>query len=465
MIGLGGFDELGLRDIQSILLEGGQGGGAVLDGRADTGIEGAVTLGLQVLDDLVLVHLGGDQEACCEGIHAGDVGAEQILGGEGGTTRLGVEVQTTVRADLAFGEDFPHNGGGLVQVGRELIHIPADELVALVGVEGAEHAGLAGGADLVLVGVAGQVGVVAFEVQLHEVDVVGLKEGDGGGCIEVILVHRRFLGLRLDQELGVQTDLLSILVAHVEELGHVRLFALHLRVPQVLVAFTSTPEHVVLGTQALGDLQGVLQLAAGVRVDVGERGGGGAGDEARVGEQGGGVPQQLDAGGLHVLFDLVDDLVQVLVGLAQGVAFRSDVAIMEAEVLDAELLEELEGVVDLGQGLVLRIGILAVPRTLGGAGAERIDELLVEGVPPCDAETQPVLHLLAGNDLVGIVVMEGKTLLRPLFATDVRNLIDIPQTHGMLLCLVYLRKALFRSGLSARLVLHNKLNYLSLSIR
>ena len=254
-------------------------------------------------------------------------------------------------------------------------------------------------------------------------------------------------------------------MAHVEELGHVLLLALHLGVPQVLVAFTAAPEHVVLGTKALGDLQGMLQLAAGVRVDVGERGGGGAGDEARVGEQGGGVPQQLDAGGLHVLFDLVDDLVQVLVGLAQGVAFRSDVAIMEAEVLDAELLEELEGVVDLGQSLVLRIGILAVPRALGGAGAERVDQLLVEGVPPCDAEAQPVLHLLAGNNLVGVVVMESKTLLRPLFATDVRNLIDIPQTHGMLLCLVYLRKALFRSGLSARLGLHNKLNYLSLSIR
>ena len=217
------------------------------------------------------MHLGCDQETCSECIHTCDVGAEQILGGEGGAARLGVEVQTAVRADLAFGEDFPHDGGGLVQVGRELIHVPADELVALVGVQGAEHAGLAGGADLVLVGVAGQVGVVAFEVQLHEVDVVGLKEGDGGGCIEVILVHRRFLGLRLDQELGVQTDLLSILVAHVEELGHVRLFALHLRVPQVLVAFTAAPEHVVLGAQALGDLQGVLQLAAGVGVDVGER--------------------------------------------------------------------------------------------------------------------------------------------------------------------------------------------------
>ena len=117
----------------------------------------------------------------------------------------------------------------------------------------------------------------------------------------------------------------------------------------------------------------MLQLTTGVSVDVGERGGGSAGNEARVGEQGGGVPQQLDAGGLHVLFDLVDDLVQVLVGLAQGIAFRSDIAIMEAEVLDTKLLEELEGVVDLGQGLILSIGVLAVPRTLGGAGAERID--------------------------------------------------------------------------------------------
>ena len=384
------------------------------------------------------MHLGCDQEAGREGIHAGDVGAEQILGGEGGAARLGVEVQAAVRADLTLGEDLPHDGGSLVQVGRELIHIPADELVALVGIEGAEHAGLAGGADLVLVGVAGQVGVVAFQVQLHEVDVVGLKEGDGCGCIEVILVHRRLLGLRLDQELSVQADLLSILVAHVEELGHVLLLALHLGVPQVLVAFTAAPEHVVLGPQALCDLQGVLQLATGVGVDVGERGGGGAGHEARVGEQRGGVPQQLDAGGLHVLFDLVDDLVQILVGLAQGIAFRSDVAIVEAEVLNAELLEELEGVVDLGQGLILSIGVLAVPRTLGGTSTERIDQLLIEGVPPSDAETQPVLHLLAGNNLVGIVIMESQTLLRSLFATDIRNLFDIPQTHGLLLCYWFL---------------------------
>ena len=40
---------------------------------------------------------------------------------------------------------------------------------------------------------------------------------------------------------------------------------------------------------------------------------------------------------------------------------------MEAEVFDAELLEELEGVIDLGQRLIHGIGVLAVPRALGGA--------------------------------------------------------------------------------------------------
>ena len=434
MIRLGGLDELGLRDVQSVLLQGSQRGGAILDGGADAGIVGSVALGLQVLDELVLMHLRSDQQAGGEGVHARDVRTEQVLGVEGGTTRLGIEVQTTVRTDLALVDDLPHHGGGLHQVGRELVHIPADQLVALVRVERAEHAGLTGRADLMLVGVAGQVGVVALEVQLHEVDVVGLQEGDGGGGIEVVLMHRRFLGLRLDQELGVQTDFLGVLMAHVEELGHVLLLTLHLRVPQVLVAFAAAPEHVVLGAQALGDLQAVLQLAASVGVDVSERRGGGTGDEARVGEQRGGVPQQLDAGGLHVLLDLVDDLVQVGVSFTQGVAFRSDVAVMEAEVLGAELGEELEGVVDLGQSLVERVGVLAVPRTVSGAGAERIDELLIEGVPPGDAEAQPILHLLAGDDAVGVVVMEGQALLRSLLATDVFDLVNIPQTHGLLLC-------------------------------
>ena len=53
-----------------------------------------------------------------------------------------------------------------------------------------------GDADLVLVGVACEVGVVAFEVELEDVDqVVGTQEIACRGRVEVVLVRRRFLGL------------------------------------------------------------------------------------------------------------------------------------------------------------------------------------------------------------------------------------------------------------------------------
>ena len=122
-----------------------------------------------------------------------------------------------MRADLAFIEHFPHHGGGLVQVGRELVEIPAKQHVALVGVERTEHAVVTRDTDLVLVGVAGEVRVVAFEVELEDVDqVIGAQEVACRGRVEVVLVRRRFLGLRLDEELGVHADLLGVVGAHVK---------------------------------------------------------------------------------------------------------------------------------------------------------------------------------------------------------------------------------------------------------
>lgn len=101
MIGLGGGDELGLRLVEAVGFEVGQGDVALVDVLADAGVVGAVALGLKILDEAVLVHLVGNQQAGGVGIHAGDVGAEQVLLVEGGTARLGVEVQTTVRSDGA----------------------------------------------------------------------------------------------------------------------------------------------------------------------------------------------------------------------------------------------------------------------------------------------------------------------------------------------------------------------------
>ena len=186
----------------------------------------------------------------------------QVFGGERGTSRLGIKVQSTARPDLPLVDDFPHHCSGFVQVRWEFIDVPANELVTLVGIERAEHSGGTRHADLVLVGVSGQVRVVTFQIELEVIgQVVGLQECDRRGSIEVVLVRRRFLGLGFDEELCVQADLLGVVHAHVEEAGDVILFALEIGVPQILVSFAPAPEDVIFRAQSLRDFQRVLELA------------------------------------------------------------------------------------------------------------------------------------------------------------------------------------------------------------
>ena len=121
---------------------------------------------------------------------------------------------------------------------------------------------------------------------------------------------------------------------------------------------------------------------------------------ARIGEEVGGAPEQLDAGpGLFVLEDL-DDLIEIGVALLEVVAFGGDVAIVERVERGAELLEELEG--DLGLALGVRDGVGAVvPGPQRGADAERVGENVTERMPVDDREAEVLLHRLAVDDLVG----------------------------------------------------------------
>ena len=104
--------------------------------------------------------------------------------------------------------------------------------------------------------------------------------------------------------------------------------------------------------------------------------------------------KQLDAGALLLLLQHGDDLVEVGVGLAEGLAFRGNVAIMEAVEGSAELLHELEGHVNALDGHVHGVGAV-LPRTAIAAGAERVGAGAAEGVPIGDREAQMLLHGLA----------------------------------------------------------------------
>jgi hypothetical protein len=122
------------------------------------------------------------------GIHAADVGIEEILGIDGVAPDVGVEVQAAggEAADLQDGE---HGQGGLVVAVGELVGVPAVAGVAAVGVHGAEQAHGGGGLQLVLEVVAGQLGVVGLYVHAEVlVQAVGVQEAGHRFHVEVVLV-------------------------------------------------------------------------------------------------------------------------------------------------------------------------------------------------------------------------------------------------------------------------------------
>ena len=213
-----------------------------------------------------------------------------------------------------------------------------------------------------------------------------------------------------------------------EELSHMSLLTLHLSIPQVFVTFATTPEYVVFCTQALCNLQRMLQLTCRVCINICKWWCRCTRNKSWVSKQGRSVPQKLDSCSLHILFNLIHYLIEVCIGFTQGIALWSNIAIMEAEILRAQLSEEFEGVINLSQGFIHWIRILAIPRTMWSTSTEWINQVLIEGVPPCHTETQPILHLLARNNTICIVVTETKTLLNIVSAHE-WNLFNIPQTH------------------------------------
>ena len=91
---------------------------------------------------------------------------EDILRLVGAATGLGIEIQAAVRKSAGL-EHLQHAQGGLVDVGGELIGVPAQQQIALIGVDGAERPVDPRHGQLVLEGVARQGGVVGLDVQLE----------------------------------------------------------------------------------------------------------------------------------------------------------------------------------------------------------------------------------------------------------------------------------------------------------
>ncbi len=262
--------------------------------------------------------------------------------------------------------------------------------------------------------VPGQRGVVGLDIEFEILlQPVLTQETHHRGAVEIVLVLHRLHRLGLDQEIALEADAASVVARQGEEARQVLLLAPHLRVVQARIPLATAPEHVVLPAQRHRRLQRRLDLHRRARHHVEIRVGRRAIHVARMREQIGRAPQQLDAGvGLTLLGD-ADHVLQIRLVLADGLRVRGQIHVVEAVIRNTEFGEKLERRIGLGLGPRQRVAA-GVPRIGARARAERIGAVTAETMPIRHRKTQVRGHGLAANLLVGVVHLERQRVVRGL---------------------------------------------------
>ena len=270
---------------------------------------------------------------------------------------------------------------------------------------------------------ARQRGVVGLDVHLEVlVQAVFAQETDGGGGVEVILVLHGLLRLRLDVEVAGEADLPAVIPDDGEQGGDVFLLQRHVGVEQRLIALASAPEHIALRAQFDRVFNSFLGLrrreAEHVRTVAAAR----AVHEAGIAEHVAGGPKALDIRAFRLFKNIVGDLVKPLVRDVDILRIlRDDVHVMEAVILDAQLLHKLNARVHLGLRMLhgARDGAEALVRR---ALSEHIDAVGAEVVPPGHGKGKMLLHGFSENHAGGIIILERERVLAvPALVFDLRD--------------------------------------------
>ena len=316
---------------------------ALFDFLADARVPRAVPLLHKLSQPTVFANRRCDFQPARERVHAADVRIEQIYRLEAFAPHLGVEIRPA-RREAAHFQNGQHDVRGEINVGRELVGVPAEEQVAGIGVDRAERVGRGGDLQFVLHGVAGERGVVRFKVELEMADqVVFTQEVQAGRGVRIVLMLGWFFRFRFDIELPVESDFLFVLHCHVQERREMVHLPFEIGVQQSGITFASAPENITFTVEFVGDFQRLLHLRRGVSEHVRVATGGRAVDVARMREQTSRAPKQFHPGALLFLFQHLDDRIQVFVGFPQVLAFGRDIAVVKGVKRRAELLDELKG--------------------------------------------------------------------------------------------------------------------------
>ncbi len=271
--------------------------------------------------------------------------------------------------------------------------------------------------------VAGKGGVIHLDVDLEVlVKSVGAEETDNGLGVHIVLMLGRLHRLRLDEERAFETAGASIVTGSLEHLCEMVFLSLHLSVEKTHVALAASPEDVIRSSKLDSRINGVLDLHSSTGDNIEVRIGGGTVHIPSVTKHIGGSPKKLDVGTLHLLKSIVGD------GLHAGFIFINSrslvnkIHIVEAEVLDAQLVHDLEASVHLVLCPLDRIRSL-VPLVVSGLATELVTARLTECVPPSHGEFEPILHLLSEDYSLRVIIMKRQRVLA--FHTLERNLTDL----------------------------------------
>ena len=339
------------------------------------------------------------------------MGVEQIQRLEAFASAFGVEVQTA-GGESAVLENYEHHLGRQIDVRWELVGIPAEKHVAVVGIDRTEHTLRTGVIQFVFNGMTSQSRVVGFDVHLDVVfQTVGAEEVNARGRIKVVLMLGRFLRFGFKVELTLESDFLGVINRHVHEDCQMIQLALHVGVEPGHVSFSTAPEHVAFSAQFFGNFNSLFNLSGCVSEGISMAGSCCAMHESGIAEQIRRTPKELFAGTSHFVFEDLDDFVQIGVGFLERVAFRSNVAIMEAEIRHLQLFQHFKE--DGNAFLSVRDAIAAiVPRHVHRRGAKRVRTIGSHTVPEGSAEPQMIFHRFAFDEFVWIIIAERQIVVR-----------------------------------------------------
>ena len=246
--------------------------------------------------------------------------------------------------------------------------------------------------------------MVALDVDLElALQTVALEEAVHRRRVVVVLMLGGLLRLGLDQQRPGEADLVLVRHHQLEEPRELVALLTQAGVQQRLVALAPAPQDVVLTAEAVRGLHRVAHLRCGMGKHLRVGVGGTAGGVAGMGEQVGRAPEQAHTGLGLLLGGPLDEDIQVGFRLAQRLAGRRHVHVVEAIERRAQLGEELERGVLLGERSLHRVDAGGQPRAVERAGAEDVAPGPVEAVPVAHGDAQMLGHRLAGDHPVRVV--------------------------------------------------------------